>query len=405
MPTVKLTQTYINSLATPDSGYWVLDSVVPGLRLYVGKHKKTYYLKYKNSKGKSDTFKIGDENLFTPIQARETAKKFLAEMATNGTDIKTERKPKIDMVTLGDICEKYKNAGGSQYILDNVRLAFENRYSAGAMEITPLEIETWRQTEIKNGTRKKISINHKTSSLKTLFNWAEAHEIIPENPLKRLKKLTENDSNVKIRYLTNDERTRLFNALDDRESHLRAARQRTLDGGHRQYLAPLDGVFADYFKPLIILALNTGIRQNALFSLRWDDIDLEHTTIHLRAQNAKNKKNDFIPMNKTVSETLIKWREQSDLNNPLVFPSPKTGEKLDNCKKNWTAILKTAGITNFRWHDMRHDFASRLVMAGVDLNTVRELMTHSDIKMTLRYAHLAPEKKQSAVEKINETLI
>ena len=358
MPTVKLTQTYINSLADPDTGYWLLDSVVSGLRLYVGKQKKTYYLKYKNSKGKSDTFKIGDESLFTPIQARETAKKFLAEMVANGTDIKAERKPKIDMVTLGEICEKYKNAGGSQYILDNVRLAFENRYSADAMEITPLEIETWRQAEIKNGTRKKISINHKTSSLKTLFNWAEAHEIIPENPLKRLKKLTENDSNVKIRYLTNDERARLFNALDDREAQLRAARQRTLNGGHRKYLAPRDGSFADYFKPLIILALNTGIRQNALFSLRWDDIDLEHTTIHLRAQNAKNKKNDFIPMNKTVSEALIKWRKQSDLNNPLVFPSPKTGGKLDNCKKNWAAILKMAEITNFRWHDMRHDFAS-----------------------------------------------
>ena len=74
---------------------------------------------------------------------------------------------------------------------------------------------------------------------------------------------------------------------------------------------------------------------------------------------------------------------------------------MDNCNSSFRWLLREAGIAKFRWHDMRHDFASRLVMAGVDLNTVRELMTHSDISMTLRYAHLAPEKKRAAVELIN----
>ena len=73
---------------------------------------------------------------------------------------------------------------------------------------------------------------------------------------------------------------------------------------------------------------------------------------------------------------------------------------MHDCNSSFEWLLKEAKIENFRWHDMRHDFASRLVMAGVDLNTVRELMTHSDIKITLRYAHLAPEKKRAAVEMI-----
>ena len=69
-------------------------------------------------------------------------------------------------------------------------------------------------------------------------------------------------------------------------------------------------------------------------------------------------------------------------------------------RKAWEGVLKSARIRNFRWHDLRHHFASRLMMTRGDLNTVRELLGHSDIKMTLRYAHLAPEYKAQAVERL-----
>ena len=76
--------------------------------------------------------------------------------------------------------------------------------------------------------------------------------------------------------------------------------------------------------------------------------------------------------------------------------------EMDNCKSAWVKLLQDAGIKNFRWHDMRHDFASQLIMRGVDLNTVRELMGHADMKMTLRYAHLAPQVKRAAVAFLTE---
>ena len=85
-----------------------------------------------------------------------------------------------------------------------------------------------------------------------------------------------------------------------------------------------------------------------------------------------------------------------------MFPG-KNGAAFNNVRRSWDGVLKAAKITRFRWHDMRHDFASRLTMAGVDLNTVRELLGHSDYAMTQRYAHLAPEHKAAAVAKLVAT--
>jgi hypothetical protein len=71
-------------------------------------------------------------------------------------------------------------------------------------------------------------------------------------------------------------------------------------------------------------------------------------------------------------------------------------------RTSWAKLLKRAGITRFRWHDLRYHFASRLVQRGVPLNTVRDLLGHSTVQMSLRYAHLAPDQRREAVAKLNE---
>ena len=84
----------------------------------------------------------------------------------------------------------------------------------------------------------------------------------------------------------------------------------------------------------------------------------------------------------------------------LIFPGKDKESEFDNMKRSWTRLLKVAKIENFTWHDMRHDYASQLVMTGIDLNTVRELLGHADLKMTIRYVHLAPEHKVHAVRSL-----
>jgi integrase len=103
-------------------------------------------------------------------------------------------------------------------------------------------------------------------------------------------------------------------------------------------------------------------------------------------------------LNTEAATVLVTWRECSD-GDTLVFPGP-TGEAMTDLKTAWQKVAKAAKLVDFTFHDLRHTFASKLVQAGVDLNTVRELLGHSDIRMTLRYSHLAPEHTAAAVAKL-----
>jgi integrase len=160
--------------------------------------------------------------------------------------------------------------------------------------------------------------------------------------------------------------------------------------------------FTDHLKPLVLLSINTGCRRGELFDLTWSNVDLERRIITVTGATAKSKRTRHIPLNREAMLVLEGWRAQAETTDGLVFVND-AGERFDRVNFSWRRLLKDASISGFRWHDMRHHFASRLVMGGVDLNTVRELLGHSDYAMTLRYAHLAPEFKLKAVEVLDRS--
>ena len=152
---------------------------------------------------------------------------------------------------------------------------------------------------------------------------------------------------------------------------------------------------------MILLFLHTGLRRGEVFNLTWADVDLGRANLTVRGTGAKSQQTRHVPLNTEALAVLKGWRDQTK-SDDLIFPG-KNGERFNNIRRSWAGVLDAAKISGFRLHDLRHTFASRLVMAGVDLNTVRELLGHSDYAMTLRYAHLAPEHKAAAVARLVRT--
>ena len=129
----------------------------------------------------------------------------------------------------------------------------------------------------------------------------------------------------------------------------------------------------------------------------WDRVDLDRLIVTI--PNSKNGKTRHIPLNSTAVAAFKVLRQRSLASAGRVFVNMQ-GERLQGYKHWFEDAVSAAGIQDFTWYCLRHTFASRLVMAGVDLRTVAELMGHKTIQMTMRYAHLAPAHQRSAVERL-----
>ena len=367
---------------------------------------KTYVLMYRNAKGRRVRYTIGKHGTLTFDQAKKLAKDKAAEVH-QGRDPQAEKREARtveEVPTLGQYVEErylpwfnaHFRARTTKSTFEQFRGLFEDKLD----EITAWKVEKWRKARLKAG-QKQATVNRHIAALRAAFNRAVEWGLVESNPLSGIKQFREDPLAI-IRFLSPEEEGRLRGTLKRRQERMRRERDSAnqwRESRSRDALRSLRRIrFTDHLMPMVILSLNTGIRQGELFSLRWEKVDLKRKVITIIGTSAKSDQTRHIPLNSEALDTFRQWRKQQP-EPGLVFPNAN-GSAFDNVKAAWTRLLRDAEITRFRWHDMRHHFASKLVMAGVDLNTVRELLGHSDLTMTLRYAHLAPEHKAAAVEKL-----
>jgi integrase len=399
----KINNTLIKKLLPEDKEYEVHDLDIKGFMIRVfPSGTMRYVCQYKRGK----KINLGTVGVITAAQAREKAIEVLGNVnkGIEPTAQKGINKPR----TLQEFIESdYKpwvlsTHKRGQETLAGLTRCYKTFYSKPLIEITPVLIEQWRVKRVNEGTA-QATLNRNITMLKSLLSKAMEWGFLKENALKNLKQF-KIDRSPKIRYLTLEEETRLRQALLERDKQLRQDRSSAnLWREKRGYdLLPefSEDDPCDYLMPMVLLSINTGLRRGELFHLTWDMVNLSEGSLILSGEITKNKHSRFIPLNDEAYKVLDQLHKKVEINEGLVFPS-KNNQPFNHVKRSWGSLLKKANITQFRWHDLRHHFASKLVMAGVDLNTVRELLGHSDIAMTLRYAHLAPEHKINAVKRID----
>lgn len=369
---------------------------------------KTYIFRYRTSGGKQNRISIGKHTDYTPAQAREKADA-LRRQWKDGINLKPKKQANSADQPAGDkihtlrsfFDEIFKPWAESHLKAFKATFChfrhFEYMADTPLTEFTGAMFEDWKTKRLSAGI-KNSTINRNLSMINSVFSHALNRELIEKHPLAKVKKLKEDPTPI-VRYLDDAEEARLMKALEDREEEIRASRERHNTWRIARNYEPYPDLrcvcFADHLKPMIILSLNTGIRWGELTKLTWQDVNFQNSMLSIKGSNTKSGKTRHVPLNSDAANSIKKWRQQQSTS-LLIFPG-KEGKPIDNLDRSYTKILKAANIVNFRWHDLRHTFASRLVMVGVDLNTVRELMGHSDMKMTLRYAHLAPQHKADAV--------
>src|SRR3989454_11824367 len=150
-------------------------------------------------------------------------------------------------------------------------------------------------------------------------------------------------------------------------------------------------------------ALNTGMRQGEILNLQWQDVDFVRGV--LMVMTSKNGTRRTIPLNATVYELLAAKQATTGAARGPVFTTPRGNElQVRYLAREFCEARDLAGIPDFRFHDMRHTFATRLVQRGVDLYKVQRLLGHKDASMTQRYAHHCPDSLRSGVDVLDITI-
>ncbi|MGO0308716.1 tyrosine-type recombinase/integrase [Endozoicomonas acroporae] len=398
----KITETVIKNMTSGDRVY---DTDIPGFMAEKKKRGVVFNLRYRIN-GKRNMIKIGDYGALTVAQAREQAKVFAGD-AARGID-PAEHKKKLREAAKAKPAATLRSFLHTEFlevtpvktaadIIPRVTRHFKEFLDKPLSEITPWQLEKWKRA-FKG---KASSCNRELTALRGVFSKAVNAGLLNDSPMPKVKKMKE-DKNLKIRFLSSDEESKLFAAIEQRQEQQKLKRQSKIEWCiERRYEppAPLNDQFTDHIKPIVILAINTGLRRGELFNLQAKDIDLHARILTVVGEGAKSGQTRHIPLNEKAFRTLVSWMNHIQPST-YVFPSPKTGKRLDNIASSWDKIRELSNLPDIRLHDLRHTFGTRLAHAGIDLVTIKELMGHEDLETTARYLHTNDQRKMSAVTKL-----
>jgi len=308
-------------------------------------------------------------------QAEERLTKIKADILRDPYDFGRKKPDVLFEKHADEFLELYSKQNKRSWTSDKTSLVHLKEFFKGKnlSEITPDLIEKYRLKRRADGISLS-TINRELACLKTCFSKAIEWEKAERNPAAKIKKFHE--PNAKERILTAEEMKRLLN------------------------------VASPEVRPVLIIALNTGMRRGEILGLRWRDVDFVKGFILI--ENSKSGRSRKIPMNGLVFETLRAMNRDRE----FVFENPETRTNIKDVKTAFKGACRRAkkdpkdendkGIEGVRFHDLRHTAASRMIEAGVDLVTVSKILGHATIQMTMRYCHPTPENMRRAVEKLSE---
>lgn len=420
---IRLTSRALDKLSkSGKEGSDVWDSDLTGFHVRLRKGQPSFRVAYYNKLGKQRVVTLGRYGAMTAVEAREAAREVLAVVA-QGQDPRAIQEASIvaakeeELKTLGAYLEgpykvvqdRKKDGKGT---LDRIARDFSDWLDKPMSSLDRATVERWQaEQEAKEKPRAFSTLKRSYDSLHALLVHATERKVIEENPLEKIKlqkpALTEEElaEQSQRRYLEDSEVKKLFLGLEAYQDAKRQARRNSRAHG-KAYLPSLDNVvYVDHVKPWILTMYYTGFRPGDLFGLRWEHIDFNQKTIRKVIEKTAHHCPEpmTFPLSSSALSVLLKWNKQ--LNEPtsgFVFPSPVTGKRLDktSMKKPWYTVRKLSGLSSdLVLYTLRHNFASQLVMADVDLLTVSKLMAHTDIQTTIKYyAHLKPNHTRDAVE-------
>jgi site-specific recombinase XerD len=282
------------------------------------------------------------------------------------------RRPTVSFAELSRDALAYSKAHKRSYGDDVIRMErllgrFRDR---AADSITAHDLEQHLAQTAEERDWAPATVNRYRALMSLVFRLGIESGKVKENPARLVKHRQEN--NARMRWLSAEEEVRLRAViLETCPRHL----------------------------PELELALNTGLRLGELFGLSWENVNLPRRV--LTVPRSKNGEVRHVPLNSFALLAFTELQKGTDGTGPVVRNAE--GGAATGPRYWFEPAIRAAKIRNFSWHCLRHTFASRLVVAGVDLRTVQELMGHKSIQMTVRYSHLAPKHTLAAVERLTGT--